>query len=247
MSTQKIYNTVTKLATEHANKFPGNIIEHLDIGAGEGYLIQQMKSIKNVRSRACDFHVDRFKVDGVEITSVNIDAGNLPYQDESFDLITCSEVIEHIDNYRAFIRDAYRILKPGGLLILTTPNVLNCHSRVRYVSSGFASLFGPMPFKNEERHSTDWHITPIPYFYLAHALINAGFDGVSLTTDRLSRDAVAAFVILSPLMVFGWVWFLAQETFNYRTLTQANKKHVKNHMSPAILFGRTVITASVKP
>lgn len=246
MGTQQIYNTVTKLAADYAKQFPASTLEHLDIGAGEGHLIRQMKSIGNIRSRACDFHVERFAVDGVEIRNVDIDAGSLPYDDNSLDIITCCEVIEHIDNYRAFIRDARRMLKPGGLLVLTTPNVLNCHSRVRYAISGFASMFGPMPFKNEERYSTDWHITPIPYFYLAHALINAGFDDVSLITDKVSRDAIAAFVLLSPLMGIGWLWFLAQEKFTYRTLTRANDKHVKTHMSPRILFGRTVITSSIK-
>jgi cyclopropane fatty-acyl-phospholipid synthase-like methyltransferase len=57
-------------------------------------------------------------------------------------------VIEHLGNYRDLFRQVHRILKPGGLFVLTTANVLNLKSRLRPVLTGFASLFGPLPVKN---------------------------------------------------------------------------------------------------
>lgn len=42
--------------------------------------------------------------------------------DHPFDIITCFETIEHVDDYQGAIQNLYRLLKPGGILIISTPN-----------------------------------------------------------------------------------------------------------------------------
>ena len=49
----------------------------------------------------------------------NID--QLPFPEGKFDLVTCTEVFEHLENYRHALREAARVLKPGGLLVVSTP------------------------------------------------------------------------------------------------------------------------------
>jgi ubiquinone/menaquinone biosynthesis C-methylase UbiE/uncharacterized protein YbaR (Trm112 family) len=49
------------------------------------------------------------------------DAFNLPLQDASVDAIIASEIIEHVPDPRAFLQELYRVLTPGGKLIVTTP------------------------------------------------------------------------------------------------------------------------------
>ena len=60
------------------------------------------------------------------------------YEDNYFDGILCSEGIEHIDNQIFLLREFYRILKPEGILIVTTPNILNLEGRLGLLLSGHA-------------------------------------------------------------------------------------------------------------
>ena len=54
-----------------------------------------------------------------------VDACNLPYENESFDVVVCREVIEHVINDSELLSEANRVLKPNGYLFMTTPNCFN--------------------------------------------------------------------------------------------------------------------------
>ena len=57
---------------------------------------------------------------GVPLTNASIDA--LPFRDGSFDAVICSEVLEHLDDDVAGLRDVLRVLRPGGTVAITVPN-----------------------------------------------------------------------------------------------------------------------------
>jgi SAM-dependent methyltransferase len=48
---------------------------------------------------------------------------SLPFRDEAFALVLASELIEHLADGRPFLRECRRVLRPGGVLVLTTPNL----------------------------------------------------------------------------------------------------------------------------
>ena len=242
MSTSAIYEAVIGAVQARVS----GKIRHLDIGAGRGQLISLLKQRIDADSQACDFHVENFAVAGVPLAKVNIDKEPLPYPDASFDAVTCSEVVEHVENPRRLMREAWRVLRPGGVLVMTTPNVLNAVSRVRYLVSGFANLFGPLPAKNDKLYSTGGHITPLPYFYLAHALLDADFGDVELAIDRTQKTSVALAVLLFPLVALGWLRFWRREERKYGTLTPENRAHVARHFSWAALTGRTIVVSARK-
>lgn len=77
-----------------------------------------------------------------EIGWIQGDLNNpLPSPDVSFDVIVSSEVIEHLENPRAMYRDLFRLLKPGGLLIVTTPNQESIRSLSALLLAGHFAYF----------------------------------------------------------------------------------------------------------
>lgn len=101
----------------------------LDAGCGEGHLIDVMQQGRP------DAEYYGFDVTKVAVESAMArcpyakiqqgDIASLPIPDGFFDVITCTEVLEHVIDYESVIKELRRILKPGGYLILTFPNEIN--------------------------------------------------------------------------------------------------------------------------
>ncbi|HUW97889.1 MAG TPA: class I SAM-dependent methyltransferase [Acidiferrobacter sp.] len=181
LSTSPILDSAVDMVTKLQHTFPA---EHLDIGSGHGDLIHLLRSRFDVRSSACDYTDSLMKLDDVKVSVANLNTQGLPYQDSTFDLVTSTEVIEHLEHYRYTLREMFRVLKPGGTLVLTTPNILNLKSRIRFLVSGFYNLFGPLHFDESELHSTGGHINPVSIFYLTHSLMDAGFRELVVSIDK---------------------------------------------------------------
>lgn len=73
--------------------------------------IQKMQPAKHVMG---DLYPADPKVERIDITEV-------PYADNTFDIVICNHVLEHVPDYRKAMRDLCRVLKPGGTAILQTP------------------------------------------------------------------------------------------------------------------------------
>ncbi|MGZ3333515.1 MAG: class I SAM-dependent methyltransferase, partial [Gemmatimonadaceae bacterium] len=139
-----------------------------DIGAGEGFFSQLLG--EHVKSKlglepaevitACDIFPEYFRYPEVSCLKIAAD-GRLPYDDESIDIACSLEVIEHVEDQFAFTRELHRILRPGGLAIISTPNVLNLNSRWRNLHSGFATLFDPLLLSSADPVHTSGHIHPV--------------------------------------------------------------------------------------
>jgi SAM-dependent methyltransferase len=243
LSTDKILGAV--VAKIHM-LYPAVDGRYLDIGAGHGNLIRLVMRDFKVTPTACDYTSDLMRLPGVRVDVVDLNTAALPYEDEAFNLVTCTEVIEHLEHYRRTIREVFRVLKPGGLFVLTTPNVLNLRSRIRYLLFGFFSLFGPLHMQENQRHLTGGHINPVSYFYVAHALGDAGFIDISVSIDRRQRSSAIWLALLwVPIRLFS-LWAMQREKGRYRTIDQTNEGFVRQMNSVDLLVGRTIVVGCRK-
>jgi ubiquinone/menaquinone biosynthesis C-methylase UbiE len=245
MSTSNIYAAVLREAGQQYKIRPFR--DHLDIGAGNGELIRLFQERFKTKASACDYTRELMKLPGQTVDIADLNVQPLPYPDASFDLVTATEVIEHLADFRRVVREIHRVLRPGGVCILSTPNILNLNSRLRFLWFGFGNLFGPLPVKHSRLYSTGGHINPCSWFYIAHALLDAGFSEVSPSVDKYQRSAIPKLILLWPFIQWFGTRALSRERNRYKTLDAANEPLVRAINSTPLLLGRTVIARAVKP
>ena len=103
----------------------------LEIGSGEGYGVYELskKAQKYIAIDKYDTPIDEELKNNNNIEFFEMNVPPLDFPENSVDFIVTFQVIEHIQDDEEFIKEIYRVLKPGGKLILTTPNRLMSLSR----------------------------------------------------------------------------------------------------------------------
>jgi 2-polyprenyl-3-methyl-5-hydroxy-6-metoxy-1,4-benzoquinol methylase len=91
----------------------------------------------------------------------------LQFKDNQFDMVSCIEVIEHLENPRRVVRELFRVLKPGGWCVLTTPNNESWRAILSYVMRGHFVSFTDSSYPA--------HITALNKTDLMRVFKEAGF------------------------------------------------------------------------
>lgn len=107
---------------EAAKLVKGNVLE---IGCGEGYGIEWLAPQADKYTA-----IDKFPTDIAQyakgMNHVSFQQMSIPpiqFETDNFDAIVTFQVIEHIEDDEGMVREMSRVLKPGGILVLTTPNI----------------------------------------------------------------------------------------------------------------------------
>jgi ubiquinone/menaquinone biosynthesis C-methylase UbiE len=98
----------------------------LEVGSGEGYGIMELAPIteKYIAVDKYDTHISDKLNEENDITFIKTEVPPLKGIDnDSVDFVVTFQVIEHIQNDELFLKEINRVLKPGGKLIMTTPNI----------------------------------------------------------------------------------------------------------------------------
>ena len=165
----------------------------------------------------------------------------LPWPDASFDAVFSIEGIEHLENRFNFLREAHRILKPGGLLIITTPNIVSLRSRVRFLGSGFFHK-DPRPLNESARHPLH-HIGLQTFPDLRYAIHTAGFQ-IEETAATHVKPVSYLYGILAP-----WMWLYTRIAFRKEkdpAQRERNKQIRRTLYSHGLLFGENLMILARK-
>lgn len=146
----------------------------LDVGAGDGTLAARLRD-EGFDVTGVDLFTDDFRAAGIEIRSANLNAG-IPFDDGEFSAVVATEVIEHLENPWHFVRELYRVTKPGGVVVLSTPNMANVYVRLWFLLTGRLYNF------LESAYQGIGHITPV-YLWNLRRMAEDKFDVEEVTVN----------------------------------------------------------------
>ena len=113
----------------------------LECGIARGGLAD---TLKNEGARCFGVDINPRAIDGVAIQQADLNLG-FPKFDIAFDVIFAGEVMEHLFDDAKFVREAKKILNPGGYLIITVPNLVFSFNRIR-MFFGKTPVFAYAPY-----------------------------------------------------------------------------------------------------
>lgn len=136
----------------------------LDIGCGTGAWLERLKALGFSQLAGIDYEQPA-PVQGLNLHRCDVNQGG---GDElgKFDLVSCIEVIEHIENTGNLLDLVKRTLKPGGVALITTPNIESLRARMRALVTGKIPSF--------DSKSDPTHLCPILHETLQRMLFRRG-------------------------------------------------------------------------
>jgi 2-polyprenyl-3-methyl-5-hydroxy-6-metoxy-1,4-benzoquinol methylase len=104
---------------------PDNHLRLLDMGCGAAFSTQCLQSLgfKAVGSDLSHLFLQQGRKSDAALPLTAADSYSLPFADDTFDAVVCYEFIEHVPDVAAVLRESVRVLRPGGRLLISSPNL----------------------------------------------------------------------------------------------------------------------------
>lgn len=104
----------------------------------------------------------------VSMSVFDVECDPFPYPDKAFDVITCLEVLEHLAiDPMAMMAEINRVLKPGGVLVLSTPNAIRYSNVVKIILGEQPLGWTPYSGMDSNRHNREYAPSEVEKLYLA--------------------------------------------------------------------------------
>ncbi|MCA9286294.1 MAG: class I SAM-dependent methyltransferase [Phycisphaerales bacterium] len=172
---------------------------------------------------------------------------SLPFDDGAFDAVVCMEGIEHVLDAVQLIAELIRIARPGGRIVISTPNITSFHSRMQFLLTGTFYQFSPADFRDLPPGAEEdrGHISPMTYTQVRYFANLHGADMVAVLGDRWKRKVLLPLYLLLHACGRPWSWRLFHAAPNEPW--RARNRQMAAHMtSPALLFARSAIYVLAK-
>lgn len=109
-------------------------VKLLEAGCGDGFYLGKLKGISNTTFFGLDYNilrVRRVKKENEGASLINANLKVIPFKDNIFDIVLVNHVLEHIEDDQGILKEIYRVLRPGGTMILGVPNEGCLIARIR--------------------------------------------------------------------------------------------------------------------
>jgi SAM-dependent methyltransferase len=231
-----------------ASMTPGSV---LDIPAGGAI---QSRALSQLGYRVVS--VDLFAASGREASAswICADANRvLPFRDAAFDYVLSREGIEHLEDQMGFLRNCARVIRPGGKIVMTTPNLMHLSARASEFLTGQRNLRRGLmnevqtPRSRNPERIYHGHAFMLDYYRARYMMRLVGFDHLEVYSDRWSPTSVA----MSPIVPVLWLAMKFSASASARTARRRSGHRPPNDdvtreiighvLSPALLYGKRMI------
>jgi SAM-dependent methyltransferase len=159
-----------------------------------------------------------YRVGGVDLNEF------LPFKSAAFDGVNLIEVIEHIEHQAQLVREIARVSKEGALVVISTPNVLNVLSRLRFLFTGFLrGRVRPVHYTHKPGRAHNVYL--IIFYELYYLLFHYGFEIEELRKTRVKFAPLFFTPFLYPFM---WL-------FSLEAVIRAEKDPIQRRLNWRIL------------
>jgi len=199
--------------------FPRLTGEVLDVGCGRKPYRAHVPAARYV-----GLDLDTAELRAMGAADIFYAGGDFPVADQSFDAVLCSEVLEHIFAPTEFLGEIWRVLRPDGVLLLTTPFAWDEHSQPydfgRYSSFGLRHVLEGAGFEVVAQRKTCAD---------GRALVQLASAYVYKVTRSRHRvlNLLSQLLLIAPVNVWGgvWAWLLpANPDFYLTNVVLARKR-----------------------
>jgi len=212
----------------------------LDVGAGEG-AFSLWAAEQGFEVSATDVDASLFRVPSIRCAEADL-SGRWPFADEQFDVVVSVEVMEHVENHYHFLRQCARACKPGGHIVISTPNCHSIESRINYMLTGYDDC-APRPIDNENpKYGSIYmeHIHPVP---ISTMELGLRMNGCRIEKLNFNRHRKLSRFLLPVVYPFMWWRTYRQLILSERSesLRQRNRGIMKLLLNPRLLTGRVAV------
>jgi len=181
---------------------PGRL---LDIPSGTCWLARGLEDLPGWEYFGVDLFADP-KSENFRRADLNDD---IPFEEGQFDYVACLEGLEHIENLHHALREFHRVLKPGGTLVVSTPNPLCIASRKRYLMTG--TYYGFPHLVHMPKEGEHVHINPINLSSLISFAGKYGFDLGLIHPLKPNAKMYRFIIAVMRIKVYTWLKYISRD------------------------------------
>ncbi len=200
----------------------------LDVGCGLGTYVEKFRQFSD-QVYGIDIEVDRVTEGSKRLPNLLAAAAEaLPFGDNCFDVILLHEVLEHVTDDRRVVQEAYRVLRPGGRMVIFAPNRLYPFETHGIYWQG-RYRFGNFPLVNYLPHALRGRLCPhvraytlrdlhrllsdLEHHIIVETQIYPGYDNIVVRHPRLGAALrrITYFLEHTPRLIFGLSHFMVVE------------------------------------
>ena len=249
ISSKGVNEIVLQSVIDQAKKLNKDKISILEIGPGKGALSSAIRDA--LQNAGINYEIECGDIEPQQINDQNLgfecryvnaqDKFNL---DKQYDIGIIVELIEHIENPFHLIREFSEILKPGSMLIVTSPNILSLASRLRFFLTGCYDYFR-RPYN--EYWLNMGHVNPINPLQLMYVLRKNGFEDINVTTNKGTLNSILLLPFAILIYLFSFMHYILRENREGgKEQKNRNRKTLRTLMSPGMLLGKIAIYKAIR-